>query len=114
MQTLLAEVSLEEVLNMLAYMAHIGHISEDHLHVGLKLLLSETHGWDVNDLVNQITYRKEVLDGNSRSLSKIQDVTMGLDRNTQSYEQMLSTARKIKQAMNPLAEPEIDLTVIPF
>lgn len=112
--TLIAEVSLEDVLDMLAYMAYIGTITEAQIIIGLGLLLSERRGWDLNDLAQQIMFRKEILSGNSTNLPKIRDVAMGLDRTTQSYQDTLQTARVIKTMMDPLAEPPINLADIPF
>lgn len=114
--TLIEDVNLDDVLNMLAYINFEHGIPRPWLKDGLDILLAESGQWDTEDLARQIEYRTETLAGNTKNLGIIRDVTLGMNSPLGSYNQTLARARRIKNALTGVLDlkPETNMSEIPF
>lgn len=116
--TLTTNVSIEEVIDALAYL-HAKHpIPETALEEAIDMVLSGHGDWNTYQVVEQITYRAEVISGHSDDISRLRDVTEHIPVEKGSWRKRLESANVIKQVLRNdrygVTEPVVDLSEIPF
>jgi hypothetical protein len=118
--TLTTEVSVEEVINVLAYLSSLAVIPKEALESALDMMLCDNGDWDIPYLVEQVINRSEVLNGQTitKVLTNIKDVTLGEPVPQHNWHSRLKNANVIKQALNAEkylgTDPPIDPAKIPF
>lgn len=58
---LITEVNIESILDMLAYIMARNGLDKEILADSLDLLMGEKTGWDIQNLVEQVTERAQVI-----------------------------------------------------